>query len=266
MVRSDLASNPAPYHRSWGTVLLVSADLQRKHANNGFQPGCDAAARPPVRPFLNPVQASGKDKTQLMANLRSGEDPQFLQCCRVPKPRHVDLQSRSGDHKIAAYSSRAKNRIRMGRFRERKNGCTLRVRIYYDRFADDQIAQLAASPPLVNTPSANYTTISNLLSTPLSLSPNTVWGLDGNWKPLAVYNWSFGIQQNIGLGTILDVAYIGNVNRHGMQIRDLNATPYGTNFLPANVDKTLPGECASTFKLSAALRRIRQHPIHGVRQ
>ena len=80
-----------------------------------------------------------------------------------------------------------------------------------------------------------------MLSTPLSLSPNTVWGLDGNWKPLAVYNWSFGIQQNIGLGTILDVAYIGNVSRHGMQIRDLNATPYGTNFLPANVDQTLPG-------------------------
>ncbi|MBV9034841.1 MAG: hypothetical protein JO182_10150, partial [Acidobacteriaceae bacterium] len=113
--------------------------------------------------------------------------------------------------------------------------------MYYDRFPDDQIAQLAASPPLVNTPSANYTTISNLLSTPLSLSPNTVWGIDGNWKPLAVYNWSFAIQQNIGLGTVLDVAYVGNVSRHGMQVRDLNATSYGTNFLPASVDKTLSG-------------------------
>ena len=113
--------------------------------------------------------------------------------------------------------------------------------MYYDRFPDDQIAQLAASPPLVNTPSANYTTISNLLSTPLSLSPNTVWGIDGGWKPLAVYNWSFGIQQNVGLGTVLDVSYVGNVSRHGMQIRDLNATPYGTNFLPASIDRTLPG-------------------------
>ena len=106
--------------------------------------------------------------------------------------------------------------------------------IYYDRFPDDQIAQLAASPPIVNTPSANYTTIANLLSTPLSLSPNTVFGLDTHWKPLAVYNWSFGVQQNIGWGTVLDVAYVGNVSRHGMQVRDLNATQYGTNFLPSS--------------------------------
>src|SRR5262249_4991481 len=42
--------------------------------------------------------------------------------------------------------------------------------MYYDRFPDDQIAQLAASPPLANTPSANYTTISSLLSSQLSLS------------------------------------------------------------------------------------------------
>ncbi|HEV2687754.1 MAG TPA: hypothetical protein VGV35_04345, partial [Bryobacteraceae bacterium] len=106
--------------------------------------------------------------------------------------------------------------------------------IYYDRFPDDQIAQLGASPPIVNTPSANYTTIANILSTPLSLSPNSVFGLDDHWKPLAVYNWSFGVQQNVGFGTVLDVAYVGNVSRHGMQIRDLNATPYGTNFLPSS--------------------------------
>jgi hypothetical protein len=113
--------------------------------------------------------------------------------------------------------------------------------MYYDRFPDDQIAALVASPPLVHTPSANYTTISNLLSTPLSLSPNNVVSLDGNWKPLAVYNWSFGVQQDVGFGTVLDVAYVGNVERHGMQIRDLNANTYGTNFLPASIDKTLTG-------------------------
>jgi hypothetical protein len=106
--------------------------------------------------------------------------------------------------------------------------------MYYDRFPDDEIAQLAASPPIVNTPTANYTTITNLLSTPLSLSPNTVWGFNHDWKPLAVYNWSLGIQQNIGIGTIADVAYVGDVSRRGLQIRDLNATQYGTNFLPTS--------------------------------
>lgn len=106
--------------------------------------------------------------------------------------------------------------------------------IYYDRFPDDEIAQLAAQPPVVNTPTAYYTTISNLLASPLSLSPNTVFSLVRNWKPLGVYNWSLGIQQNAGFGTLVDVAYVGNVSRRGMQLRDLNATQYGTDFLPSS--------------------------------
>ena len=108
--------------------------------------------------------------------------------------------------------------------------------VYYDRFPDDQIAQLAAQPPIVNTPVAYYTAISNLLSTPLSLSPNNVYGLDHNWKPMTVYNWSLGIQQDAGFGMLIDVAYVGNEMRHGMQIQDLNATQYGTNFLPSSFE------------------------------
>jgi hypothetical protein len=106
--------------------------------------------------------------------------------------------------------------------------------MYYDRFPDDQISQLAASAPLVNTPTANYTTIASLLSTPLSLSPNAVYGLQPDWRPLGVYNWSLGIQRDIGFGTLLDAAYVGNVSRNGMQIKDINATQYGTNFLPSS--------------------------------
>lgn len=113
--------------------------------------------------------------------------------------------------------------------------------MYNDRFPDDQIAQLTGVPPLTITSSADYTTIANLLSTPLSLSPNAVYGLDGHWKPLAVYNWSFGVQQRLPFGIRLDVAYVGNVSRHGMQIRDLNATNYGTNFLASSKDPTLAG-------------------------
>jgi hypothetical protein len=112
--------------------------------------------------------------------------------------------------------------------------------MYYDRFPDDEIAQLAASAPLVNTPTAYYTTIGSLLSSPLSLSPNSVFGLQHDWKPLGVYNWSLGIQQNLGFGTTLDVAYVGDVERHGMQFKDINATNYGTNFLPSSIDPTSP--------------------------
>jgi hypothetical protein len=114
--------------------------------------------------------------------------------------------------------------------------------IFYDRFNDDQILQLVQSPPLVNTASANYTTINNLLATPLSLSPTSVTAVQRNFQPPAVYNWSFGIQQNLGFGTLLDVAYSGNQQKHLLDTRNLNAVPYGTNFLPSSQDPTASGK------------------------
>jgi len=113
--------------------------------------------------------------------------------------------------------------------------------VFYDRFPQNQVAQMLVEPPLVNTPVANYTTISNLLSTPLSLSPTGVFGLQTDYKPPATYDLSVGIQRYVGFGAVLDVAWVGNVTRHGLQIRDLNATNYGTNFRPSSIDNTLTG-------------------------
>ena len=113
--------------------------------------------------------------------------------------------------------------------------------IFPDRFNDDQILQLVEQPPLVNRSTANYSTIKDLLSTPLSLSPSSVVALQTDYRPPAVNNWSLGIQRDIGLGTVLDVAYVGSVARHLLQRRNLNALPYGTNFLPSSIDSTLTG-------------------------
>ena len=113
--------------------------------------------------------------------------------------------------------------------------------VFPDRFNDDQILQLVEQPPLINRSTANFSTIKDLLSTPLSLSPSSVFALQTDYQPPAVYNWSLGIQRNIGFGTVLDVAYVGSVARHLLQRRNLNALPYGTNFLPSSIDPTLTG-------------------------
>ncbi len=118
--------------------------------------------------------------------------------------------------------------------------------MYYDRFADDHVLQSRELPPLVVSPVANYTTITNLAATPLSLSPVGVQFLNRNFRPPAVYNYSLGVQQNVGFGTVVDIAYVGNVQRHLLIARNLNAIPYGANFLAANRDVTngtapLPG-------------------------
>lgn len=110
--------------------------------------------------------------------------------------------------------------------------------VFYDRFNDDQILQLVEMPPLVITQTAFYTTIADLLRTPARLSPAGVFAIERNFKPQSAYNWSFGIQQSIGWGTVLDVAYVGNVARHLLHRRSLNAVAYGKRFLPSSIDPT----------------------------
>ncbi|MCI0352956.1 MAG: TonB-dependent receptor [Acidobacteriales bacterium] len=110
--------------------------------------------------------------------------------------------------------------------------------IFPDRMTDTTVGQLVQQPPLTNTFTAYYTTIPQLLTVPLVTSPQSIVGVERNFNPPASYNWSFGVQQDIGFSTVLDVAYVGNVGRHLQQVRNLNATPYGTNFLPSSIDPT----------------------------
>lgn len=112
--------------------------------------------------------------------------------------------------------------------------------IFYDRFNDDQVLQLVQMPPLVTTGTANYTTLASLTSstTGTTIGPASVYGFQRSYSPPAVYNWSFGVQQSIGFGTVLDVAYVGNTQKHLLVYRDLNATPYGTNSLASSIDST----------------------------
>ncbi len=112
------------------------------------------------------------------------------------------------------------------------------VGIFYDRFNDDQILIHRELPPNVVTRTAVNTTIGELLRSPFRISPPGVTTIQRDFRPPTVYNWSFGIQQNIGFGTVLDVAYVGNVGRRLLQRRSLNALNYGTRFLPSSRDTT----------------------------
>jgi hypothetical protein len=51
-------------------------------------------------------------------------------------------------------------------------------------------------------------------------------------------NFSFGVQQNVGFGTVLDVSYVGSLGRHLAWQRDLNYIPMGARFQAANIDST----------------------------
>ena len=119
--------------------------------------------------------------------------------------------------------------------------------VFPDRFNDDIILQFVELPPIVNTPTANYTTIKELLSTPLSLSPATARSIDPNYKPQHTYNYSMGVQRDLGWKLLADVAYVGSKGRRLLQTRNLNGVPYGTNFLPSSVDPTTGGPLPPAF-------------------
>jgi hypothetical protein len=63
----------------------------------------------------------------------------------------------------------------------------------------------------------------------------------------SVYRYSLGIQRDIGLKTIVDVSYVGNVGRHLIQSQDQNTIPYGARFLSENIDPTTGTPLPDTF-------------------
>jgi hypothetical protein len=56
--------------------------------------------------------------------------------------------------------------------------------------------------------------------------------------PSVVYNWSAGVQRDVGWGLVADAAYVGNAARRQPITRELNGRPYGYRFLPSSLDRT----------------------------
>ena len=109
--------------------------------------------------------------------------------------------------------------------------------VFYDRFQDDDILDLVELPPLLNTYTTNYTTVRDLLASPLTATPTAVRYFP-EFIPPVVYNWSLGIQREIAWGFATDVAYVGNAARHQRTNVPINGRPYGYTYQPSSLDQT----------------------------
>src|SRR5262249_34560572 len=110
--------------------------------------------------------------------------------------------------------------------------------VFYDRYSDDEILQLIEQYPLLDTRTTNFTTVSALLSNQLTASPKGTRFIP-DFIPPVVYNWSLGIQRELGFRTAADVAYVGNAARHQLITRDINGAPDGYRSLPTSPDATV---------------------------
>jgi hypothetical protein len=109
------------------------------------------------------------------------------------------------------------------------------------------LLDIAQTPPIQYTPIVYYSTFSSLQTSTGNLAPSSTAGLSISGKVPSVYNYSIGIQRDLGFKTVLDVAYVGALGRHLLQERNLNTLPYGTHFLPANQDATTGKPLPDTF-------------------
>ena len=109
--------------------------------------------------------------------------------------------------------------------------------VFYDRYSDDNILDLIELPPVLNTYTTNYTTLTDLLNSPLTATPTAVRLID-DFKPPVVYNWSMGVQRDIGFQLVGDMAYVGNTARNNLITSQINGRPYGYAYQPSSLDPT----------------------------
>ena len=109
--------------------------------------------------------------------------------------------------------------------------------VFYDRYNDDIILDLVELPPVLNTYRTNYTTINDLLASPLTATPTNVRRVEPFTPPI-VYNWSLGVQRDIGFNVIADAAYVGNAGRNQQLTTDINGRPYGYAYQASSLDPT----------------------------
>jgi len=93
----------------------------------------------------------------------------------------------------------------------------------------------ASNPPAVNTPSIIYGTMDTLLAQAgFSNRPSNVFGLERDAKTPTSYNWSLGVQREIGWGTVVDATYSGSATRHLEVVENINVVADGARFLDIN--------------------------------
>ncbi|HVN21039.1 MAG TPA: TonB-dependent receptor [Dongiaceae bacterium] len=105
------------------------------------------------------------------------------------------------------------------------------------------------NPQIVQTAQVSANNISNLPGLGGNYGTGVlgnIVGADRTGQVPTVYSYSLGVQQELGRGTTLDVAYVGTLSRHLVTSRDINAVPYGYAFTAAAQD---PNACGWNGKV-----------------
>jgi hypothetical protein len=116
---------------------------------------------------------------------------------------------------------------------------------------------MARNPPVQNTPSIFYGTLDTLLAVgaqgAFANRPSDVFGIQRDAPTPKSYNYSVGVQREIGWGTVLDVTYAGFQMRDAEMAVSINAVPDGARFVDINPQNANP-QNPTTAKANEFLR------------
>jgi hypothetical protein len=111
--------------------------------------------------------------------------------------------------------------------------------IFYDRPQGNVYSGTNGQPPVAYTPTLYFSSLDTFLQAEGAVGPSGVNAPQVGKQPLPrVMNMSFGVQRDIGFGTVVDVAYVGAMGRHLLYAYNINSIPMYARFDPANLDTT----------------------------
>ena len=108
--------------------------------------------------------------------------------------------------------------------------------IFYNvRARSGQQGDFALNSPTANSPTQYYGNLNTFQNAGALSGPFTVsHAIPLHIPQLSTMNTSLGIQQMVGAGIVMDVAYVGTLGRHLSNYTPINEVPYGAEFQLAN--------------------------------
>ncbi|HEY3139309.1 MAG TPA: carboxypeptidase regulatory-like domain-containing protein [Blastocatellia bacterium] len=103
-------------------------------------------------------------------------------------------------------------------------------------------SSLGGNPPIQRSFTVNFGNIdnlTNLVGTALN-SPSTVAAVEVNSHTPTTYNFTVGIQQDIGFKSVLEVSYVGSLTRHLGERRNINQVPDTAKWIDVHPENRNP--------------------------
>jgi len=121
--------------------------------------------------------------------------------------------------------------------------------VFYERIVGNVAYYLITNPPTMRMPRYYYGTFNTLTTLPETYFPPAVGGVAKNGKIPDTYNYNVSVQRELPFAMLLDVSYVGTLNRHQTMQVPFNEPAWGSAWLPEFQDPTVTPKYDGTTTL-----------------